>query len=286
MLNIKIKGIKFLFLCFLVFLFSCFALVQPVSAVIDTQYDNLGLSSIAINAKTGKVLGGKAMDQVLPYASLTKLMTALVLIDLKIEQNMNKKITITKADMDHVNPYIEDGDITSSINIKAGDKVLARDLWNAMLIASSNESAAALVRNSGISPANFVKRMNKKAATLGLKKTKFTECSGIDPKNIGTAREMAVIARKAFGFPLINNASIKTAYQFKTLNTKRLVGVYSRNTSLNNMKPVAMKVGFLVEAKSNVALRLKKGTKDRVIVVLHSAGSAKRNAEINRLMSL
>jgi serine-type D-Ala-D-Ala endopeptidase (penicillin-binding protein 7) len=281
------KIYKKLFLCFCIFVFLCFLIpCKPVSAVIDTQYDKFGISSIAVSAKTGNVIGGKSMDQVLPYASLTKLMTALVLIDLGIENKMTKQITITKSDMQHVNPYIEVGDITSSVNIKDGDKVLVKDLWHAMLIASSNESAAALARSMGLSEANFVKRMNKKAKALGLKKTYFTEMTGIDPKNVGTAREMAVIARKAYGFPLINNTSIKTAYQFKTLNTKRLVGVYSRNTSLNNMKPVAMKVGFLVEAKSNVALRLKKGAKDRVIVVLHSAGSARRNVEINRLMSL
>jgi D-alanyl-D-alanine endopeptidase (penicillin-binding protein 7) len=281
---IKIK-IKIKILSFLVFVFYCFIINgQSAFAIIDTQYDNLGLASIAVSAKSGKTIGGKSMDEILPYASLTKLMTALVLLDLKI--NLNKKITITKSDMEHVKPYVEAGDITSSINIKSGDKILARDLWHAMLIASSNEAAAALARSTGISSSSFVKRMNKKAKTLGLKNTKFTECSGIDPKNTGTAREMALIARKAFSYPIISNSSIKTAYKFRTLNTKRLVGVYSRNTSLNNMKPLAMKVGFLVEAKSNVALRLKKGLKDRVIVVLHSPGSARRNLEINRLMNL
>jgi serine-type D-Ala-D-Ala endopeptidase (penicillin-binding protein 7) len=266
-------------------MFSCFcAFGRSAQAVVDTQYDSLGISSIAVSAKSGQVIGGKATNQKLPYASLTKLMTALVLLDLKID--LNKKISITKSDMMHVNPYIEEGDITSSVNIKAGDKVLARDLWHAMLIASSNEAAVALARSTGLSSVNFVKRMNNKAKALGLDKTHFTECSGIDPKNVGTAREMSVIARKAFSYPSINTTSTKTAYKFKTLNTNRLVGVYSRNTSLNNMNPTGMKVGYLTEAKSNVALRLKKGVKDRVIIVLHSQGSARRNAEINRLMGL
>jgi len=253
-----------------------------LASATSTAYDKYGISSAAINTKTGKVIGGKNQNVVLPLASLTKLMTAQVLLGMGI--NMNKKVTITVAEVNYTNAYIDEGDVTSKIDLRAGDKVLVKDLWNAMLIASSNEAAIALVDNSGISRAQFVKKMNQRAKALGLTHTKFTEPTGIDPKNLSTAKEMAVVARKAFAYTSVSQTSSKPNYVFKEIATGRKVGIYSRNNSLLAMKPVGMKVGYLTEAKINVAVRLEKSNKDRVIVVLHAPNNARRNSEISLLM--
>ncbi len=245
------------------------------------DYDSIGLASVVLNAQTGKLISGQNYNTTLPLASLTKLMTAVILA--KQNLNFNKKVIITKEEISYVNPYIEAGDVTSQINLKAGDKVAINDLWNAMLIASSNEAAIALVDNSGLSRKEFVAAMNRQAKSWGLKSTYFTEVSGIDPKNIGTALEMAIIAQKAYAYPSIRLASAKASYKFRDLISGRRISVISRNSSLLAMKPLGMKVGYLVEAKINVALRLKKGLKDRVIVVLHAVNNALRNREINRL---
>lgn len=266
-----------------IFIFSNFVFFSStLSAQEVNPYEKLGISSASLNAATGKYVSGQNPDTVLPLASLTKLMTALVLLDLKI--NLSKKVIIKENEINYVTPYIDEGDITSGINIKTGDKVTLNDMWNAMLIASSNEAAIILVDNSGISRTKFIQMMNSKAKALGLKKTKFTDPSGIDPKNIGTAREMALIARRAFAYSSIRNVSAKASYKFKELISGRTINVISRNTSLLAMKPLGMKVGYLTEAKINVAVRLKKGTKDRIIVVLHSPNNASRNSEINRLI--
>lgn len=261
----------------LLLIFFNFTLVHLAQAAI-----NDGMSSASLNSTNGKLVAGKDQNKILPLASLTKLMTALVLIDLKI--NFNKKVTITNSEINYTLPYIAEGDVTSKINLKAGDKVTKNDLWHAMLIASSNEAAVALADSSGISRASFVKRMNRKAKALGLKNTKFTEPSGIDPKNIGTAKEMAVIARHAYANYSLRTASASISYSFKDLNTGRKISIYSRNNSLIAMKPLGMKVGYLTEAKMNCAIRLKKAGKDRVVVVLHAVNNARRNAEINRLI--
>ncbi|MEI7452341.1 MAG: serine hydrolase [Candidatus Falkowbacteria bacterium] len=251
----------------------------PVQAA---AYDNVGLASAELNSKTGKFIGGKNQDVVLPLASLTKLMTALVLLDLKI--NFDKKVVITQAEIDYTAPYISQGDVTSKIDLQSGDKVTKDNLWHAMLIASSNEAAVALVDNSGISRAQFIKRMNAKAKAYGLKHTKFFEPSGIDPNNVSTAKEMAVIARHAYLNLSLRQASASPSYKFKEINTDRSIGIYSRNNSLLAMKPLGMKVGYLTEAKDNCAIRLNKNGKDRVIVILHAANNARRNAEINLLV--
>jgi len=255
---------------------------MPVFAASVPNYNNIGMASAAISTKTGKLIAGKNQNIVLPLASLTKLMTALVLIDLKI--NLTKKVTITKAEVDYTTPYIAQGDITSKIDLVAGDKVTKDNLWHAMLIASSNEAAAALVDNSGISRKEFVKRMNSKAKALGLTHTKFTEPSGIDPRNISTAKEMAIIARKAFQTLAIRKIGIMPSYSYREINSGRKIYVSNRNPSLLAMNPLGMKVGYLTEAKINCATRLVKNNQDRVVVILHAHSNAARNVEIARVM--
>lgn len=271
------------FLLYILILANFFFLICPLQAQESNPYEKYGISSASFNMGTGKYVSGQNADIILPYASLTKLMTALVLLDLKVD--LKKKVVIKENEINYVNPYIDAGDITSRINIKVGDKVTLNDMWNAMLIASSNEAAIILVDNSGVSRMKFIQKMNSKAKALGLKNSKFTDPSGIDPKNIGTAREMAVIARKAYANASVRTVSSKSSYKFKDLISGRTINVISRNTSLLAMKPSGMKVGYLTEAKINVALRLKKGAKDRVIVVMHSPNNARRNSEISRLMS-
>ena len=257
-------------------------IIRPILAN-AASYDNIGIASASLNTKTGLLIAGKNQNTILPLASLTKLMTALILIDLKI--NFNKKVIITQSEINYTLPYIAQGDKTSQINLKVGDEVTNKDLWNAMLIASSNEAAIALVDNSGLTRAQFVKRMNSKAKALGLKNTFFTEPSGIDPNNTGTAKEMAIIARDAYSLSTIRLVGISSAYKIKEINSGRSIGVYNRNNSLLAMKPLGMKVGYLTEAKDNVAIRLVKSGLDRIIVVLHANNNASRNAEIKRLIT-
>lgn len=263
-------------------LFSLFfAWTGHISASTSTAYDKYGLSSAMLDASSGKLLAGKDQNRRLPLASLTKLITAIVLLDIGV--NLDKKVTITKAQIDYVSPYIDAGDITSSIDLRAGDRVRLRDLWNAMLVSSSNEAAIALADNSGLTRKQFVKRMNAKAKAYGLKQTVFTEPSGIDPANLGTAKEMAIIARRAYRTPAIRLSGIQESYSFREIITGRRISASNRNSSLLAMDPLGMKVGYLYEARMNVALRLRTKNKDRIIIVLHAPNNAARNQEINRL---
>lgn len=277
-----VKSIKYFIITFLLVNFSFFSSPAALAQATSTPYDKLGLASAVLNAKTGAFISGQNYNLVLPLASLTKLMTAVILEKQKI--NFSKKVIITEGEIDYVTPYIDAGDITSQINLKVGDKVTVNDLWHAMLIASSNEAAIALVDNSGLSRTAFIAAMNRQAKSWGLKSTHFTEVSGIDPNNLSTAKEMAIIAQKAYAYLSIRSVSAKASYRFRDLISGRRISVISRNNSLLAMKPLGMKVGYLTESKINVATRLKKGTKDRIVVVLHSPNNVRRNQEINRLM--
>ena len=221
---------------------------------------------------------GSYAEEILPIASLTKLMTALVLLD--HQPDWNKKITITEAQIYYPKIYVGN-DATSEVNIAAGQTVSFYDLWVAMLLASSNQSAVALAESTGLARADFVKEMNAKAKSLGLKKTIFYDIAGLDEGNVSTAKEMAKIAMAAFSKTEIVEATAKGQYSINIITPAGVstsTQAVNRNTSLMAFGPEAAKTGFLVEAQRTAAL--KKGSK--VITILHARSMAERNKIIKK----
>ena len=220
-------------------------------------------------------------DKVLPLASLSKLMTALVILDHR--PDWNKSITITEAEINY--PWtLQATGTTSEVPLRAGDKVRFYDLWVSMLVASSNQSAKILSDNVGISQQQFVQEMNAKGASLGLTQTKFVEMSGLSEKNISTAKEFAVIAAAAFNKIEVLEASRLLEYGFTATQsdgTPRLVSVMNRNLSLMAFNPDGAKTGFLVEAQRNATIK-KNG---RIIVVLHALSMSQRNDTVKKLIA-
>ncbi len=219
-------------------------------------------------------------DTILPPASLTKLMTALVLLD--ASPNWQKTITITQDQLDYPKSLVGE-DTTSEVDLKVGDKLSFYDLWLAMLIASSNQATIALVDNSGLTRVEFVTAMNQKAKDLGLEKTLWFEMTGLDAHNVTTAKEMAVIGQTAFAKSDIAAPSAVKDYtaQIVDINGQnRLVKIIDRNYSLHTFNPQAVKTGFLVEAQRTVVLK----KDDLIVVVLHALSMKQRNDIIQKLL--
>ncbi len=219
-------------------------------------------------------------DQILPLASLSKLMTALVILD--HQPDWNKMVTITEEEINY--PYtLQATGTTSEVGLHYGDQARFYDLWVAMLVASSNQSAVILADNVGISRQQFILEMNAKAAALGLGNTKFEEMTGLSAKNISTAKEFAIIAAAAFNKLEVLEASRLLEYGFSVApsdGASRLVSVINRNLSLMAFSPDAAKTGFLVEAQRNATIK-KNG---RIIVVLHALSMKQRNDTVKRLI--
>lgn len=230
----------------------------------------------------GEYLDGSYSNEILPIASLSKLMTALVLLDQKPE--WQKKITITKEQINYPKVYVGN-DATSEVKIKAGQTISFYDLWVAMLLASSNQSAVALAESTGLSRADFVAEMNAKVKELGLKKTIFYDIAGLDEGNVSTAKEMATIAQAAFAKAEIVEATAKGQYTLSLLNedgTLSTCEAVNRNTSLMAFGPEAAKSGYLVEAQRTAVL--KKGS--RVIAILHARSMAERNKILTKYLNI
>jgi len=165
-------------------------------------------SYAVIDPESNKILCENNSDDPRSIASITKLMTALVFLD--TNPDFNKEVTIAAADQ-------RSGGITYLI---PGEKFKLHDVFYAALIASSNEGAAALARLSGLSEADFVAAMNKKAAALGMTDTRFADPTGLDNNNKSTAGDILKLAQAAFAKAEIKDAVSREDYELDVLNKK------------------------------------------------------------------
>lgn len=177
-------------------------------------------SILVVDQDSGAVLYDKNSEEIAPIASITKLVTALVILD--TNPDWEQKVTITEADQ------LEGG----IIYLLPGEEVTVKDLFNLMLIASANEAAAALARNSGID--NFNSAMNRKATEIGMTESYFSEPSGISAVNVSSANDLVKLAKVAFSKTEVVKAVTNPEYQFEILNNQRQVRAYSTNQLLGS----------------------------------------------------
>lgn len=210
---------------------------RPNSLGVQTS----GPSAFVADMATGKVLFAKDPHRVMPIASLTKLVTAMVFLDLN--PDLNQKVVIAEADQDHV----------ASIEIPTGETLTLDEVFKAMLIGSVNASANAVARVT-VGQERFVQLMNKKVQDLGLKSPVFVEPSGVDPRNRANAADVAAILSYASGYAKIRQVAQLSNIVVHDQITKKELTIKSTNLLLGsylNKQPykiVAAKTGSLPEA--------------------------------------
>jgi len=213
---------------------------------------------------------------VLPIASITKLMSALVF--LQSRPDWNKIYEIQKNDK------IEGG----RIMLFTGEKIKVRDLFNLSLVGSDNMAIMALVHSTGHSEAEFVKKMNEKAASLGMGKTFFADPTGLKDENVSNADDLAVLARESFLDPDILQAVSKKDYSFTTQlgrnkyakNTDSLLGVnIGKNISI-----IGGKTGYNVAAGYCFVGKFIKNNKPFISVVLKAENKNARFTETEKII--
>lgn len=232
---------------------------KPQSLAEVTKY--ISAKNVAVlDAETGQVLYTKNADQVKPIASLTKLMTAMVFLERPQPWTVVSNITS------------EDKDIPVTIGLKTNETVEVKSLWYAMLTKSANDAAKAIARLSGLDKNNFVQRMNAWAKELDLKKSRFADPSGLDAKNTSTALEVAQMARAAFTYPDIVQATGTKEIKLKTVSSKRDL-IIKNSTSLfdSDLKIDAAKTGYTTEAGRCQIIRAIGEKRKVIVVVLDSA---------------
>ncbi|HRY36528.1 MAG TPA: serine hydrolase [Candidatus Magasanikbacteria bacterium] len=222
---------------------------------------------LAIDVQTDRVLFEKKSEELRPLASITKLMTAMTLLDLPIDWNTSTII-------------IEEDCDSSSHQLKAGDNLKLSDLWNVALVGSSNSAIKTLVRNSGFSEENFAALMNKKAKELKLASLSFSEPTGLSSKNIGNAKDIAGLLKESLKSEKILKSLQIGEYFTKPLNNEKPRKIYSTNWLLTDWIPnqyaancIAGKTGFINDSGYNFVVRLTDEKKHQIIVVVLGAAS-------------
>jgi D-alanyl-D-alanine endopeptidase (penicillin-binding protein 7) len=245
-------------------------------AGLHDQGDELSLkSSVAyvIDQDTQEVLFSKNDNAVLPIASITKLMTGVVIRESNL--SMDEPITITQEDID-----TEKG---SSSRLRPGTTLTRGELLHLALMSSENRAAHALGRTYPTGLVNFVSLMNAKAQQLGMKDTNYAEPTGLSSKNQSSAKDLATLVAYAANDPTMREltTSVGTAVEVgrKTLNyksTNRLVSNPQWNIDLQ-------KTGYISEAGQCLVMQAKIAGRKLVMVFLDSAGKFSRIADAERV---
>jgi D-alanyl-D-alanine endopeptidase (penicillin-binding protein 7) len=238
--------------------------------------DRLALrSSVAfvIDEDTGEVLFSKNETAVLPIASITKLMTALIVTE--AEQPLDQALTITQADVDTLKG--------TNSRLRVGTRLSRGELLHLALMASENRAAHALGRNYPGGVQGFVAAMNRRAVELGMTDTRFADPTGLSSANQSSARDLAVLVKASGENELIRALSTSPVHHVAVgarelyyRNSNRLV--YSPQWSIG-----LQKTGFIREAGRCVVMQAQLAGRHLIMVLLDATGPETRIADAERL---
>ena len=230
-------------------------------------------SALVQDADTGEIVINKNGDAVVPIASITKLMTAMVILDRGLD--LEQRIVLSREDVDSVKG--------TRSRLRTGSVLTRDELLLLALMSSENRAAAALGRTyPGGMPA-FVTAMNAKADALGMTDSHFVEPTGLSPANVASARDLAKLVRAAHGYPLIREYSTRerarvTAFgrPLNFSNTNGLVRSSYWEIDLS-------KTGYISEAGRCLVMHVRMHSKDLIVVLLDSWGKRSRIGDANRI---
>jgi D-alanyl-D-alanine endopeptidase (penicillin-binding protein 7) len=230
-------------------------------------------SALVEDQRTGECLVQKQAEAVLPIASITKLMTAMVVLDAHLD--LQESITITAQDVDTLRH--------SRSRLPVGMRLTREEALLLALMASENRAAYALGRTYPGGLDAFVAAMNAKAQSLGLTKTSFKDAAGLSSSNVSSARDLARMVNAAYQYPLIREF---TTREKATIHTGRRILAF-RNTNRLIRSPRwqigLSKTGFTDEAGRCLVMQAQVAQRPVLIVLLDAQGKLTRFGDANRI---
>ncbi len=262
----------------LLIVFAVFASSAAVGSppVLDAgKLKLLSANAVVIDPADGHVVYSKAANEVTPIASLTKLMTAMVVLDAALP--LDETLVVDMRDFDYLKG--------SHSRLRMGSTLSRDEMLKLALMASENRAASALARHYPGGTRAFVSAMNAKAALLGLANTHFEDPTGLSPHNVSTATDLARMVQAAAAYPLIRAYSTTPAHYVEVQPTGQTIGY---NNSNGLVKSAAwdiqlQKTGYIREAGRCVVLLATVASKPMVIVLLDSIGKVARLGDAQRV---
>lgn len=241
--------------------------------------DPLALASnvaYVVDQDSSKVLFEKNSEVSLPIASITKLMTSLVVVEAKLD--LNEIIEITNDDLDK-----EKG---TGSRLQVGAKLSRADLLHIALMSSENRAASALGRSYPGGLSAFVNAMNSKARQLGMNDTSYVDSSGLSSKNVASARDLVKLINAAYQYPLIREYSTDSKYVVTPNPNGRRTLEYGTTNKLvadSDWQIGLQKTGYIAEAGRCLVMQAIIEGRAVVMVFLDSKGKYSRLADAGRI---
>lgn len=233
-------------------------------------------SALIMNSHTGEILYQKNINQIRSIASITKLVSAMVILDANLD--MNESITITDSEIDRLKG--------SSSRLSIGTTMTRRELLHIGLMSSENRAIHALARTYPGGLAAFIPAMNRKVAQLGMTNAHFYDPTGLDPRNMATARDLALLVRGASNYPLIREFTTDNYGSVYTSAGKTQIYHNSNALVREGSWPIIMqKTGYIREAGRSMVVETTIQNQPVIIVLLNSASSSTRVSDARALRS-
>ena len=232
-------------------------------------------SSVVVQDQTsGTVLFEKNPDAVLPIASISKLMTAMVTLD--AHPDMKEELGVAEADVDTLK--------RSSSHVPVGSKLSRELMLRLALMSSENRAAHSLARNFTGGTDAFVVAMNAKAKALGLNDTRFFDPTGLNASNVSSARDLAKLVGAASKYPLIREFTTTAEYEVplgRHMRTFHNTNALVRNGG--NWEIGVSKTGYINESGKCLVMQARFNNKPTIIILLDSWGKLTRIGDANRI---
>ena len=266
----------------LIFVFAC--VLTPLAAqtalagtdVLDPAKLKLAsTNALVLDARNGQLVYAKSADDITPIASLTKLMTAMVVLDANLP--LEEPIAVDMDDFDYLKG--------SRSRLRMGATLSRDEMLRLALMASENRAASSLARHyPGGLPA-FVEAMNAKAALLGMSHTHFEDPTGLTPNNVSTASDLALMVQAAAEYPLIRSYSTTPAHFVAVQPSGQTLGFNNSNALVKSdaWDIQLQKTGYIREAGRCVVMLATIASRPMVIVLLDSFGKYTRLGDAQRV---
>ncbi|HWW69661.1 MAG TPA: serine hydrolase [Duganella sp.] len=226
-----------------------------------------------LDPKTGEVLYQKNAGAAMPVASLTKLMTALVVLEAR--QDMDEMLEVTGADVDRLK--------FSSSRLQVGTRLSRSAMLHLALMSSENRAAAALGRNFPGGTRRFVAAMNAKARALGMLNTRYVEPTGLSSANVSSPQDLAKLVIAVEKHALIRRYSTDRDFTIRQGGRQTVYHNTNRLTANRSWRIRLQKTGYISEAGRCMVLHATVKGRPTVMVFLDSQGKYARVADANNV---
>ncbi|MFC1613404.1 D-alanyl-D-alanine carboxypeptidase family protein [Patescibacteria group bacterium] len=246
--------------------------------------ENIGIklnakSGIAVDSLSGKMLFEKNVNEILPIASITKLMTVLVFLE--NNPGWEKEISIIK----------DDYRIGGKLYVVSGEVITVKDLFYTSLVGSANNAAIALTRSTGMSLDEFVQAMNEKAKELEMNNTNFEEPTGLSENNVSTASDIAILVSSVLKYKDITNALKVSEHIFYTVDRHRIHKIKNTNIlldsflNLDDYSIVGAKTGYTDEAGYCLAVAVSDNSGNNIVTVILGSDTSENRFQDGKSLS-